>query len=93
VFAAGGKNPAPPANGTAYTEADWNRTSELPGEAYHISKVSGRCEKRHLTSYCNAVGVHKWVFWRRLHFFNYLLCCFMHVGQADTSATRMIADL
>jgi len=45
VFAAGGKNPAPPANGTAYTEADWNRTSELPGEAYHISKVGGRCEE------------------------------------------------
>ena len=31
--------PAPPVQGNTYSEADWNESSQLPGEAYWVSKV------------------------------------------------------
>lgn len=32
-------SPAAPVQGSTYSEADWNETSSLPGEAYWVSKV------------------------------------------------------
>jgi dihydroflavonol-4-reductase len=32
-------SPAAPVQGNTYSEADWNETSSLPGEAYWVSKV------------------------------------------------------
>ena len=35
----GGSDPAPPKVGDVYSEADWNGSSALPGEAYWVSKT------------------------------------------------------